>query len=170
MPRWLDPRIRTNKEIALHCQLGVLHHLQGVFVLLQRRLNLGSDKALHNLRRPTGERRRVNESRKLWKYRFEEFTTLYTLEEIVRLAFLLYHGGGFVRQNPGYLLASRYVQFTGSTYRISSCASCLENLRSTIAMMMFSVAMNGSSWSMRCLMMALLTTIPDDTLLSFRSS
>lgn len=51
-------------------------------------------------------------------------------------------------------------------YRISSCASCLDLPFSTSAMMMFSVAMNGSSSSTRRSMMALLTTRPLEMLFS----
>lgn len=54
-----------------------------------------------------------------------------------------------------------------ASYRISSWVSCLENPLSTIAMMTFSVAMKGSSRSIRCLMTALFTTRPEATLLSY---
>lgn len=85
----------------LYFKLRNLSVGQLLCILFQRWLYLRGDELVHNLRRTSDESGGVEKRVQLWKDGFKERSLLDTLDEIVRLAFLLDDRAGLVRQHTG---------------------------------------------------------------------
>jgi len=156
---------------GLYAQLRDLGIRQSCSIRLQCRLHLLLDELLDNLWTSPNECRRIEERGQLGKNGLKVSRVLDTFNQVVRLAFLLDDRTSLMRKHAGHMLVSTYSHHTSialhGTYRISSCTSCLDLPFSTRAIMTFSVAMNGSSCSIRLAMTALFTTRPFEMLFSW---
>ncbi len=171
------PSTPPQRPHHLHAQIRIPNPPNRTLVLLQRGLDVILEHLVDDLRRPAKECRGIHQHFQLVEDWLEETGLAYPLDEIVGFALLFDDGAGLVGEDAvkewvsevravKRVFARSSDQSAHWTYRMCSCASCREWPLLTMAMMMFSVAMNGSSRSMRCLITALLTTRPEEMLLS----